>query len=74
MQAVEENGKVMEGITNAFHSNWNLHPYPDMLIRKDRTILAVNRAGESLDIPADVKSFKLANNDRICPGCQADES
>ena len=74
MQTGNENVKEMEGIIKAFHTNWDIHPYPTMLIRKDRTILAVNKAGGSLGIPVGVRCFQLAKNDKICPGCQADRA
>lgn len=74
MQEIQENGKEMEDIIKGFHTNWDLHPYLTMLIRKDRTIMAVNRVGESLGIPVGVKCFQLTKKERICPGCQADKA
>ena len=51
--------------------NWNIHPFPVLLIQKDRTILAVNKAGQDLGVPTGMKCFQLAKNDTICPNCQA---
>ncbi len=61
----------IESIINAFHQNWNLHPYPVMLIKADRTILAVNVPGRKLGILVGIKCFQLTGKDKVCPYCQA---
>lgn len=70
MAASKENNN-METIISAFHMNWKLHPYPAMLIKADRTILAVNEVGEQLGIPTGMKCFQLTQKDKVCSNCQA---
>lgn len=66
-----ENNCEKDNIIQAFHQNWNLHPFPVLLIQADRTILAVNEPGKKLGIPVGSKCFQLAGKDKVCPFCQA---
>ena len=61
-------------VIGAFFQNWNLHPFPVLLIRADRVILAVNEPGRRLGIPAGKKCFELAGKDKICSFCQANKA
>ncbi|MBU4318747.1 MAG: hypothetical protein KKF30_15930 [Proteobacteria bacterium] len=60
-----------ESIIQAFHQNWNLHPFPVLLLQADRTILAVNEPGRKLGVPVGKKCFQLTGKDKVCPYCQA---
>ena len=70
MTQIQEKNTDIEAIIKAFHLNWNLHPYPVLLIKADRTILAVNESAQKLGVPAGMKCFQLAKNEKICPYCQ----
>ncbi|MBN1665360.1 MAG: hypothetical protein JW943_17325 [Deltaproteobacteria bacterium] len=70
MTNASEENSAFESTIDAFHMNWNIHPFPVLLIKKDRTILGVNTAGQKLGIPAGMKCFRLAKNEKICPFCQ----
>jgi hypothetical protein len=56
-------------ILDAFQTMWGPFPEPVMLIRKDRTILAVNDLARSVGIPIETKCFSL-NPDAKGTACQ----
>ncbi|MDR1241225.1 MAG: hypothetical protein LBM00_00335 [Deltaproteobacteria bacterium] len=59
-------------ITDAFHLMWDNYPESVMLIRKDRTIIAVNRAGALAGREAGTKCSTLQPLENH-KGCKADE-
>ncbi len=71
--SAEKNSEKKE-IFNAFSQNWNLHPFPVLLIRADRVILAVNEPGRKLGVPIGKKCFELSGKDKICSDCQANKA
>lgn len=71
--ALEKNTDKNE-IIKAFFQNWNLHPFPVLLIKADREILAVNEPGRKLGIPVGKRCFELTGKDKICSVCQANKA
>jgi hypothetical protein len=65
-----------QNILDAFQTMWGPFPEPVMLIRKDRTILAVNDLGRSLGIPEGARCFSLnpEAGDSCCKRCKANEA
>ncbi len=55
---------------NAFEQMWGPFPEPVMLIRKDRTILAVNTLARTAGCSAGVKCFSL-NPEAVTSACKA---
>lgn len=56
-------------ILEAFRIMWGPFPEPVMLIRKDRTVLAVNQLAQDLGIPAGIKCHTL-NPEASSSGCR----
>lgn len=61
---------VRPGVLDAFHMMWDLHPAPVMLVRKDRTIVAVNAVAVELGIHPGIRCHTLAGNAKMCPQCK----
>lgn len=65
-----------EQLFSAFQTMWGPFPEPVMLVRKDRTILAVNDLAREVGIPVGAKCFSLnpeAGGDH-CRRCRANEA
>ena len=62
-----------QDILDAFQTMWGPFPEPVLLIRKDRTILAVNDLARSLGTATGVKCFSLNPEARTtaCKQCKA---
>ncbi len=60
-------------ILDAFQTMWGPFPEPVMLVRKDRTILAVNDLARSVGVPLGNKCFSLNPEARgtACKHCKA---
>lgn len=64
---------MQQDILDAFQTMWGPFPEPVMLIRKDRTILALNDLARSLGTPTGVKCFSLnaEAGSMACKHCKA---
>ena len=49
---------IPEEVINAFHMMWDTYPIHARLIHKDRTVLAVNKAGEKMGMTVGVRCFE----------------
>ena len=67
------NGKISEEISKNFHLFWDNYPAPVMLVHKDRTILGVNKAGETAGYPVGVRCIDLGEKKQH-EGCAADKA
>lgn len=58
---------------DAFEQMWGPFPEPVMLIRKDRTILAINELAQTAGVPVNVKCFSLnpEAGGHACQHCKA---
>lgn len=64
---------VHDDILRAFELMWGNYPISTMLIHKNRTILAVNKAGAERIKPG-VMCFSLTGRSSICPHCEGNEA
>lgn len=65
------------GIVDSFQKMWGTFPEPVMLVRRDRTVLAVNDLGSELGIKPEIKCFSLNTDEHVvdnCRGCRANEA
>ncbi|MBJ6798584.1 hypothetical protein [Geomonas propionica] len=62
--------EVSEEILRNFHLFWENYPAPVMLIHKDRTILAVNRAAQTVGYPTGLRCVDLGEKKHHA-GCRA---
>ena len=74
MSSLSEKNSTKEDLMSAFNQNWNHHPFPVLLIRADRTILAVNEPGRKLGVPTGKRCFELTGKDKVCEYCQANKA
>jgi hypothetical protein len=65
--------EVNEEIYCHFHKQWDNFPSPVMLLRKDRTILAINKTGLDLRITAGMHCTELSTK-KACQRCQANQA
>jgi hypothetical protein len=70
MDFKEEEIKIDE-VVRAFHMMWGDYPSPVTLIKKDRTVVAVNKASQLAGGTAGVKCFQ--QNGTMCPWCKGNE-
>lgn len=62
--------EVSEEILRNFHLFWDNYPAPVMLIHKDRTILAVNPAAQTIGYPTGLRCVDLGEKKHHA-GCRA---
>ncbi len=64
---------IPEEVIKAFHMMWDTFPQHARLIHKDRTVLAVNKAGERLGMTVGVPCYEQSPNrsHAICLANQA---
>ena len=62
--------QISEEVIRNFHLFCDNFPFPVMLIHKDRTILAVNKTGETEGYPTDVRCVELGKKEHH-RGCLA---
>jgi hypothetical protein len=67
------NVETSEDICKNFHLFWDNFPFPVMLIRKDRTIIDVNKAGLVVGYPVGVKCRDIGDK-KLHAGCKADKA
>jgi hypothetical protein len=60
-------------VIDAFHLTWGNFPESVLLIRKDRTIIAVNKAGKKIGREVNSKCFGLTSTESH-QGCKANEA
>ncbi len=65
--------EINEEISINFHLFWDKYPAPVMLVQKDRTILAVNKAGQAAGYPVGVRCIDLGEK-KYHEGCAADKA
>jgi hypothetical protein len=70
MEPTAINKKILE----SFHLMWDLHPFPVMLLRANRDIVAVNAVAKQMNISEGVKCFSLSGRKAVCDHCRADEA
>jgi hypothetical protein len=56
-------------ILKAFHTMWDIFPFPVLLLRKDRTILDCNKAAKDKGVRLGGKCFQLSGEDDIHKHC-----
>jgi hypothetical protein len=56
-----------------FHLFCDNFPFPVMLVHKDRTILAVNKAGEAVGYPTGIRCVEMGEKEHH-KGCQANQA
>jgi hypothetical protein len=56
-----------------FHLFCDNFPFPVMLVHKDRTILAVNKAGDTVGYPTGIRCVDLGQKEHH-KGCQANQA
>jgi hypothetical protein len=62
-----------QNLINAFHLMWDNFPEPVILIHKDRTIVAINKACEITGVQTNTKCLALQPSERH-KGCKANEA
>ena len=63
---------IDQSTIDAFHKMWDTFPSMVMLLKKDRTILALNKVGRDLGIEPCIKCYQMAGRKGIHEGCKAD--
>jgi hypothetical protein len=74
---MEQGQTQTQGTTDigpAFHLMWDAFPTVVMLIRKDRTIVDVNRLGRDLGVTPGVKCFQLTGECKVHENCLANQA
>ena len=69
-----ENAVVSSEIIEAFHMMWDKFPWVVLLNKKNREIVAANKAAEELGYQPGKKCFQVANDTEIHAGCKANEA
>jgi hypothetical protein len=64
---------VDEKLIEAFHLTWDHYPETVILIYKDRTIIAINKAGEKAGRQIGIKCYSTTA-DEIHTGCKANDA
>jgi hypothetical protein len=59
-------------ILNAFNMMWGNFPFLVVLLRKSRTIVALNKKAKELGVKEGMKCYQLSRNTGIHKGCMAD--
>ncbi len=65
--------EIPEEVINAFHMMWDTYPVHARLIHKDRTVIAVNKAGEKMGMTVGVRCFEQSPN-RDHSSCLANQA
>ncbi|SNB45330.1 hypothetical protein [Geobacter sp. DSM 9736] len=65
--------EITEEIRSNFHLFTDNFPFPVMLVHKDRTILAVNRAGETAGYPTGIRCVDMGEK-KHHKGCLANQA
>lgn len=61
---------ISDDIRNGFYLFWDNFPSPTMLVHRDRTIIAANRAGRELGCPVGTKCIDMGEKKHHA-GCRA---
>jgi hypothetical protein len=65
--------EISEEITRNFHLFWDNHPGPVMLVHKNRTIIAANKAGQEIGCPVGMRCVDLGEKKHHA-GCKANKA
>jgi hypothetical protein len=68
-----ENNEISAEINRNFHLFWDNFPFPVMLIRKNRTIVALNKAGEAMGCSTGTRCVDLGKKEDH-KGCLANKA
>lgn len=65
--------EINDEILSNFHLFCDNFPFPVMLVRKDRTILAVNKSGETAGYPTGIRCVDMGEKEHH-KGCMANQA
>ena len=68
MKALEITEDLTE-VIKMFHTMWDHFPHKVLMVKRDRTIAALNRAGREFGIQLGIKCFERNGYTNICPSC-----
>ena len=68
-----EKTKISEELSRNFHLFWDNFPFPVMLIRKDRTIVDLNKAGKAMGCVSGTRCVDMGKKEDHC-GCLANQA